>query len=130
MITLNYDPLIESAYTLPGKITPPTFTHADTPELSGALRSKDFFILKAHGTIDRTETIILTQKDYRKLINSKPAYRQFLKNLFTQKTALFIGVGMTDPDLLLLLDELKADFSDYTGTHYALMDASQIPEYE
>jgi hypothetical protein len=128
--TLNYDPLIESVYSSQKGILPHTFTHKDVPELSGALRSKEFFVLKAHGTIDRIETIILTHSDYRRLIHTNSAYRQFLKQLFTQKTALFIGFGLTDPDLLLMLNELKADFDGYTGTHYALTDVSEMPEYE
>lgn len=129
-VTTNYENLIESGYTQVKGITPHLFTHQDTPELSGALRQSDFFVLKAHGTIDRIETIILSREDYRKVMHGQPAYREFLKTLLSTKTLLFIGFSLTDPDLRLLLDELRTVYEGYTGSHFALMDVSQMSGVE
>ncbi|MBI1927490.1 SIR2 family protein [Candidatus Poribacteria bacterium] len=126
-LTSNYDRLLESAYTIVNRISPHVFTHADYPELSAALRSSEFYVLNVHGTINRIETVILGQSDYRDVMHANPAYRQHLMTLFSTKTVLFIGFGLTDPDLLLLLDELRATFRDYTGRHFALMDTKNIP---
>ena len=52
VMTFNYDVLLETLYTLTRGTSPRTFTHDDTPEMSEALRSKEFFLLKAHGTIE------------------------------------------------------------------------------
>jgi len=127
-LTSNYDTLLESAYIIANNgTTPHVFTHSDYPELSGALRSGEFYVLKVHGTIDRIETIILGQSDYREVMHANSAYRQHLKTLFSTKTVVFLGFGLTDPDLMIFLDELKSIFKDYTGKHYSLMNTKDVP---
>jgi len=126
-LTSNYDTLLETAYTISSGTTPHVFTHADYPELSAVLRDNEFYVLKVHGTIDRIETIILGRSDYREVIHDNQAYRSYLRNLFSSSTVLFLGFGLIDPDLMLLLDELSGTFKGYTGKHYALMDAEKVP---
>jgi hypothetical protein len=127
-LTSNYDTLLESAYTLTQRGTAPhVFTHSDYPELAAALRSGEFYVLKVHGTIDRIQTIVLGRSDYREVMYANPAYRQHLAVLFSVKTVLFLGFGLTDPDLLSLLEELRIAFRDHTGKHYALMDTRDVP---
>jgi LmbE family N-acetylglucosaminyl deacetylase len=126
-VTTNYEDLLETAYTVINGEKPHVFTHRDVSELSAALRTDEFYILKAHGTIDRMETIVLGHRSYRDVIHSNRPYRQHLTSLFSGKTVLFIGFGLTDPDLLLLLDEMRAIFSDRTGHHFALMDERSVP---
>ena len=127
-LTGNYDTLLESAYTIASRGTAPhVFTHSDYPELSAALRSGEFYVLKVRGTIDRIQTVVLGRSDYREVMHANPAYHQHLMTLFSVKTVLFLGFGLTDPDLLLLLEELRATFRDYTGKHYALMNTWEVP---
>ena len=126
-VTTNYEDLLETAYTLVNGEKPHVFTHKDVSELSAALRTDEFYVLKAHGTIDRMDTIVLGSRSYRDIIHSNRPYRQHLTSLFSGKTVLFIGFGLTDPDLLLLLDEMRAVFSDRTGHHFALMDERSVP---
>lgn len=126
-VTTNYDDLLETAYTLVNGEKPHVFTHRDVSELSAALRTGEFYVLKAHGTIDRMDTIVLGRKSYRDVIHANPPYRQHLTSLFSGKTVLFLGFGLTDPDLLLLLDEMRTVFSGHTGHHFALMDERQVP---
>ncbi len=124
VLTSNYDTLLESTYTLHRQgAAPHTFTHADTAELSAALSSNEFYILKVHGTIDRVETVILGEKDYQEIMHASPAYRQHLASLFSTKCVLFLGFGLTDPDLQLLLRGMRSAFEGYTGSHYALIDS-------
>jgi hypothetical protein len=69
---------------------------------------------------------VLGTTDYRELIHNNRAYRQYLSNLFSSNTVLFIGFGLTDPDLNLLLDELRSIFQGYNTTHYALMNTTDV----
>ena len=126
-LTSNFETLLESAYTVSRGTMPHVFTHADYPELSAALRTGEFYVLKVHGTIDRIQTIVLGQSDYHEVMHTNSPYRRHLATLFSTMTVLFLGFGLTDPDLLLLLDELKATFKDYTGKHYALMSVGSVP---
>jgi hypothetical protein len=127
-LTSNYDKLLESAYTVVNQgEAPHVFTHAEYPELSAALGSDEFYVLKIHGTIDRIQTVILGRRDYREVMHANSPYRQHLMTLFSTKTILFLGFGLTDPDLLLLLEELQVIFKEYTRQHYALINAQAAP---
>jgi len=127
IITSNYDKLIETAYAISNGSVPHVFTQEDYPELSASLRTEDFHVLKLHGTIDRIQTIVLGRSDYRRVMQANPAYRQYLNTLFSTKTVFFLGFGFTDPDLLLLLDELRITFESYASKHYALMNSVDTP---
>jgi hypothetical protein len=131
VITTNYDALIEAGYkeVHPGE-TFPIFTHVDHEYLGTVLNTKKYFVLKAHGTIDRPETIILDSKDYSRLIHKSQGYRTFLRALFLDRTVLFLGFSMTDRELLLLLEGLNEIFEGHIPTHYALMDVTDTPPTE
>jgi hypothetical protein len=129
-LTSNYDILLETAYTLEWKKTPPIFIHSDYAELSGSLRSDEFYIIKVHGTIDRMDTIILGLSDYREIMFASEAYRRHLEILFSTKTVLFLGFSLTDREIILLLDELRNAFKGYTGKHYALISTEGVGNIE
>src|SRR5581483_3964076 len=123
--TTNYETLVERAAIESKQVgTIPVFSQTDYAQLGTALNSKEYFVLKAHGTIDRPETIVLSEKDYATLIHSSSGYRTFLKALFLDRTVLFLGFGLNDPELRLLLEELREIFDGNTPLHYALLDIS------
>ena len=129
--TTNYDPLLEKAYseTHPAESLN-VFTYKDHQELGTALNTKRYFVLKAHGTAERPDTIVLDTRDYARLIYASEGYRTFLRAMFLHRTVLFLGFSMTDPDLLSLLAELKVIFNGSVPTHYALMDVSGTTQTE
>ena len=130
-VTTNYDHLVEEGYR---KVHPDesvnVFTHTDHEQLGTALNAKRYFVLKAHGTVERPETMVLDSKDYRKLIFKSESYRTFLRSLFLHRTTLILGFSMTDPELLFLLAELKEIFEGHVTTHYALMDVTNTTPTE
>jgi formylglycine-generating enzyme required for sulfatase activity len=117
ILTTNYDKLIESAFPA----GTPCHTGRDHPELSGLMRERGFAIVKVHGDVDRSESIVLGQADYRKAMFANEPFRIFLTGLFFTRTVLFAGCSLSDPDLLLFLEELKFQLKGHLGTHYALM---------
>lgn len=123
--TTNYETLVERAVSesKPGEAIS-VFSQTDYAQLGTALNSNDYFVLKAHGTIERPETIVLTDKDYATLIHNSSGYRTFLKALFLDRTVLFLGFGLNDPELRLLLEELREIFDGHTPLHYALLDVN------
>src|SRR5207248_4676442 len=103
VVTTNYDQLIETAYLPKLKRIPKIFTHQDSSDFADALWKEEFFILKAHGDLQKKSTIVLTEKDYRNVIYSAPGYRALLAAIFTTKTMLFVGASLNDPEIKLLL---------------------------
>ena len=124
VLTSNYDVLLESAYTLPGKNRPRTYTQEDAAELATLNSEEKFYILKVHGDIDRIDTVVLGRREYRKIMFENNAYRNFLKTLLQSRTVLFVGYGLKDPDLEIILDELASAFKGYGNSHYILMGDS------
>lgn len=128
LLTTNYDVLLESAYAQYIGVHPHTCTHSDTPRLVELNKSNEFYILKMHGDIDQFETVVVSQSDYRQLMFKNKAYHDFLRTLFMTRTVFFVGFSLTDPDLMLLLDELGTIFKSYGGRHYALMNTKEAGE--
>jgi hypothetical protein len=129
VITTNYDKLLESAYARHGYI-PPTYTFRDAPDVISAVSQEKFFILKAHGDIDHKDSIVLSEKSYRDVLYREPAYRAALNTIFIAKTVLFIGAGLGDTDVKLVLESVSESFSGSGPTHYALVPAKDAVDEE
>ncbi|MFN7992502.1 MAG: SUMF1/EgtB/PvdO family nonheme iron enzyme [Bryobacteraceae bacterium] len=118
ILTTNYDKLIESAFPA----GTPFYTQVDYPELAGLNSDRGFAIVKVHGDVDRLDSLVLGQADYRQAMFANEFFRTFLINTFTARTVLFLGCSLTDPDILAFLDELTFQMrSQLGGTHFALM---------
>lgn len=130
VVTTNYDLLIEDAYASVHGKTPAKFTHEDAADVAEALWESRYFVLKAHGDLQRRETIILTRRDYRRLIYRSPGYRTLLGTIFTNCKILFLGVSMQDPEINLLLEFLQDSFHSGGKNHYALMEESTVQPFE
>lgn len=121
VITTNYDKLLEQAYISQGKGMPRTPTHTDIDTLGPLLFNGQFFILKAHGDIDRPGSLIFTTRDYREIIHSNPAFNAIFSAILLTKAVFFVGYSMNDPDFRLLLDRQLTTFKGNVPERYALM---------
>jgi hypothetical protein len=128
VVTTNYDKLLEQAYYRSDNVLPKTPTHIDTDMLGPLLFNKKFFILKAHGDIDRPDSLVLTTSDYREIIHSNPAFNAIFSAILLTNAILFIGYSISDPDFRLLLDRQLTTFKGNVPERYALM--SGIGEIE
>jgi hypothetical protein len=130
VVTTNYDQLIENAYFPKFNRIPKIFTHADVSDFADSLWKQDFFILKAHGDLQKKSGIILTENDYRTIIYSSNGYRSLLATIFTTKTILFLGVSLNDPELQMLLSSLHDAFHGSGPYHYALVSSDEFNDTE
>ena len=96
-------------------------THVDKDVLGTLLFDRAFFILKAHGDINRPATVVLTARDYREIIHQNPAFNAMFSALLMTNAVLFLGYSLGDPDLNLLLDSQLSAFSEQVPPRYALM---------
>lgn len=79
--------------------------HHYDPDTAEALRGTDRIILKIHGTIDSPERMIFTRREYAEAREKYRAFYCLLEALALTHTFLFLGCGVNDPDIRLLLEE-------------------------
>jgi hypothetical protein len=120
-VTTNYDKLLERAYSEVKGGFPKTLTHKDTDTLGRLLFDAGPFILKAHGDIDRPETVVLTSRDYSEIIHANPAFNEIFSGLLLTKALFFVGYSLSDPDFRLLMDRQLTHFRGFVPERFALM---------
>lgn len=129
VITINYDDLIEQAYNTIYRVYPNAFIYSQAREAANNFWKNRFFILKAHGDAKRDiDTLILSQKDYRKTLYREPGYRSLLQSIFTTKSIFFVGVSLNDPEFNQLLDFLHDSYHGGGPTHYLLIEKQKSME--
>lgn len=131
IVTTNYDTLIEDAFTYSRRKSPSIFNYDDSIDVANYLWERRKFILKAHGDASKYNNgIVMTEKDYRKLIYSRPGYQAVLQVLFTTNTLLFLGASLSDPEIKMLLSFLHSAYSGGGPSHFALMPKDKMKTVE
>lgn len=96
-------------------------------DLAKYLRTNDYLIIKAHGTVDETAKMIFTHKQYSQARCQNASFYKLLDSLILTHTFIFLGCGITDPDIELTLE--NANFL-YEGCppHYFVTAEGEISE--
>jgi hypothetical protein len=79
--------------------------HQFDPDVAEAIRGTGRCILKVHGTIDSPDRMIFTRKEYASAREKYRAFYSILEALALTHTFLFLGCGVSDPDVRLLLED-------------------------
>jgi hypothetical protein len=124
VITTNYDRLLETTITQVRNWAPNTFTTEGVTAMGDALFNPELFIYKLHGDITSPVSIVLSERDYDRMILRNPHVRSFLFGAVLSHTLLFVGYSLSDPDFNLLLRELTLMFENYVPRHFALLPNS------
>jgi hypothetical protein len=119
VISTNYDTIYEKQCNLP---TPEPSSYItkkyNEADILDEIRSPTRLIIKAHGCVNDPRHIILTRSQYFKARSSYPTFYSLLDSLFHTHTVVFIGCGLNDPDIQLILE--NANISVPCGhPHYA-----------
>jgi hypothetical protein len=104
VITPNFDKIYETYANYEASSSIVVKHHYDE-DIAEAIRDTDRLILKIHGSIDSPEKMIFTRKEYA---HARQVYREFysvLEALALTHTFLFLGCGVNDPDIRLLLED-------------------------
>jgi hypothetical protein len=118
ILTTNYDKLIELAE--PGG-TRDCYTWKEADKMLSDVEEGRDVLFKIHGTVERDETVIMTQAEYTGA-KSHESYQQTMHFLLQSRTFLMVGYGMNDPYDLDPVLCMNADaFGASARTHYALM---------
>lgn len=130
ILTTNYDMLIENAF-VNNRIRPLVYKYYEAHAIQRSLFKREFFVLKAHGDAETSpEQIILTERDYRRILYREPGYQSALQSIFTMYSIVLIGSSLVDPELRLLLNYINAAFPEGGVPHYALMSDANMSQTE
>ncbi|NIM15585.1 MAG: TIR domain-containing protein [Candidatus Aminicenantes bacterium] len=131
ILTSNYDGLIEGAYALEsGGIVPPVFSPDGINHALDCLRNDRFFVFKVHGDVNLPGSIVLSNRDYSRVLYLSPAYRSLLETIFASYTVLFVGFGGSDPDLDGVIDRLSTIYERSIGQHFILISEDEFSALE
>lgn len=78
--------------------------HYDVDVIS-SIRSSQRLILKIHGTIDSPNNLIFTRAEYAEARTKHSTFYEVLEALALTHTFVFLGCGVNDPDIKLLLED-------------------------
>ena len=120
IITTNYDRAFEIAIPL---LQEKKAYRGKDYELN-RLKKDSIFLFKLHGCIEHIDSMVLFPSDYETLYNSKGRDAEHalyaLRNLIFNKTFLFIGTGLGDPQINSFFEEIKRIQGIYSQEHYII----------
>lgn len=114
IITTNFDFIYEK-YVPRQAIT--TVVYNNCNNYCDAIRSNKRVLVYAHGNVDNIGGIVFTKEDYYNAKRNHPEFYSITQALFMTNTVLFIGCGLNDPDINLLLENVYIRTSA-TKPHY------------
>jgi hypothetical protein len=121
ILTTNYDPLVEELRETPRRHA---YTWKEADLALNDLKSGRRVLFKIHGTAERHDTVVLTEREYERARADKP-YQSVLRHLLQEYTVLFLGYGMNDPtDIDLVLRWNAEVFNAAARRHYVLLKDS------
>lgn len=119
VITTNFDKIYESYCYNISKDGFKVINY-DFESLVDEIRSENRLIIKAHGSIDNINKMIFTRAEYHRAKRENSKFYEVLKALFITHTVIFIGCSLDDPDVQLILEDVKI-ISSAQRPHYILI---------
>lgn len=126
VLTPNFDKIYD---TYVGNVSEGTVKvknyYAD--DVASVIRGKktDRTVIKIHGTIDEPNRLIFSRKDYVYARSANRDFYSLLDSLIMTHTFLFVGCGLDDPDIKLLLEDYAHKFR-FSRSHYFIARKNTI----
>lgn len=105
-VTTNYDTLLENAATQYCQSFKVVSKDEDVPTIFG-----DRFVLKLHGDF-KNNNIVLKEEDYLNYSENFKLIETLVKSIFSTNTVVFIGYGLNDYNIKLILNWVKSLLKD------------------
>ncbi|MEH8103739.1 SIR2 family protein [Aeromonas veronii] len=113
---------------VPNNIKIKRFFDEDIPRVLRG-NEKQRLLLKIHGCIDTPDKLIFTREDYAGIRNKHANFYKAIDSLIFTHTFLFIGCGMNDPDLSLVLENYSMAF-EAAPPHYVVLSEKLKSNHE
>lgn len=116
-VTTNYDDLFEAAWGTAGR------SLAVLPEHPARARGR--WLLKLHGSVGKSDNIILTRADYLNMPRQYRALMGLVQGLLMMRHLMFVGYSLQDEDFHELIQEVRSargghSLKDLPGTVLSL----------
>lgn len=98
-------------------------------DLVSAIKSQSRIVLKVHGTVDDCSHMIFTQSQYTQMRYKYATFYRLLESLVLNYTFVFIGCGLDDPDIKLVLENMAFNFPE-APRHYFVYSDSDMHNIE
>lgn len=128
VITPNFDKIYDTYVTQETGGTTAILSY-NSDDIIDNIRSGKLTVLKIHGTIDERSKLIFTKKDYAKARNENVSFYKLLESLILTRTFLFLGAGLNDPDIQLLLENNNFQYA-HTRKHFFVIHDKEYSEDE
>jgi len=116
LFTTNYDQLIELAFAR--WKTPLTVSSRPSEFLAHQAQAPQRHLVKLHGSIERSETIVLTRDDYARSRRERAEMFAHLAQHTRFATFVFVGFSLADPTFNLIRDEARMVMGEHLPPSY------------
>lgn len=117
IITTNFDNLLEKSFDLLKK---PYQVIISESQLALNYSNDLTKIIKIHGDLNHPNKLILTEDDYDMFFQKNPLMMTYITSLLINRTPLFIGYSMNDPDLRQLIKMIHSRLGKFRRPAYAI----------
>ena len=123
-ITPNFDNIYDSLVASRGNGTVTIKRYFDN-DVADAIRRKERVVIKSHGSVSDPDKLIFTRVDYARARSENSRFYELLDALLRTHTFFFVGCGLEDPDIRLLLEDycFRHPFSPQ---HYFVIPSKQF----
>ena len=143
IITTNFDLLIEKSLednhvygnTIHGSLGKYSIIRSDNDFVNAA---KNHYLIKMHGDVKSLDSLVLKEEDYLQYSSSHTLIETFIKSLFVNYTFLFIGYGLGDYNIKLIMswvdgvvqNQKKREDNDRFSYYFINSDSEPLNDYE
>lgn len=103
--------------------------HYYDDDVADAIRRTNRLVLKVHGTIDTPAKMIFTRREYASARMANAEFYAILDALVITHTFVFLGCGVTDPDIRLVLENYAFRFRN-SRRHFMTLPKEGISHQE
>jgi len=128
VITQNFDKIYDTFASAKSQGTVIVKSY-DEDDVSNFIRKRHRLVIKAHGSIDSPGNMVFTKGDYARARHRYASFYSLLDGLMLTHTCLFLGCGLSDPDIQVML-ERNVQLHPTSNPHYIVMGSKFSSEFK
>ncbi|WP_315452103.1 SIR2 family protein [uncultured Selenomonas sp.] len=97
-------------------------------DLASYLRKPDYLIIKAHGDVDTPDRVVFTHEQYNQMRSENADFYRIMEALLLTHTFVFLGCGINDPDIQLMLENHNFSFVGCKPHYFVTQNDKLTPE--